>query len=267
MSKVKVVPCAKGRFIGFGIVLPIIMFIIFFTASLFATKSIQKDKEFLVETTATIVYIDVYTDTEYEYFDGKQTKVQSIEHVAYVDYVANGEQYRKVKLNYYSSNMRVGDEITICYDSRNPESIQSPTNIGLIFLIAISVFACLYTIIIVTVTTKKNRRINMLKEYGECHRVDIIGIVDQGLVEIDDSLEMEFCPSIIRLKVKYEDALYFSDEIKFTRKPAKNCTVNIYFDRGVANSNRKSRVKRFRKTTNKISGYYIDLNSIEKGIN
>lgn len=264
MSKVKVVPCAKSRFIGFGIVLPIIIFVILFIASVLAHMSIQKDKAFLVETTATIVYIEVYTDTEYEYFDRKQTKEQSIEHVAYVDYVANGEQYRKVKLNYYSASMKVGDEITICYDSRNPESIQSTTNIGSIFLIAVSVAACLYTIIIVSVTTKRNRRVNMIKEYGECHRVDIVGIVNQALVQVDDSLDLEFCPSIIRLKVKYEDALYFSDEIKFTRKPAKNCTVNIYFDRGVANANRKSRVKRFRKTTNKISDYYIDLNSIEK---
>ena len=267
-KKIKVKSASRQTLIGFGFIMPVILLAIFLFASICAALAIEKDRQYMVQTTATIVYIDVVKDVEYEYIDGEKEKTETIEHIVYVDYFVDGTPYRKVRLDSYSMDMKVGNELQICYDNRNPERITlyRSYNLGVVFAIAVVGAYLLSLIIIISVTKKNNRYIKELKKYGECYRLPITKFVDEYLVEIDTSQQVEFCPRVALLRVMYNDTPYFSERIKFTKDVRIGDTVNLYLDGYNAKQNRKSRVKNFRKTVNKVSGYYIDLNSIEREV-
>ena len=65
-------------------------------------------------TTATIVEINSYRDR-----DGDRS------YDVFVDFEFNGEQYSNIELNYWSSGMAVGDEITIYCHKNDPTKTTS----------------------------------------------------------------------------------------------------------------------------------------------
>ncbi|MCM1063229.1 MAG: DUF3592 domain-containing protein [Eubacterium sp.] len=66
-------------------------------------------------------------------------------HRVYVDYTYNGQQYGKVRVNFYTSSMYEGKEITLYCDSRHPERVRvqgADTFAFSMFLVMGIIFLC-----------------------------------------------------------------------------------------------------------------------------
>lgn len=92
------------------------------------TNIVMSDLQFrktAVEDTAIVSNIESYRDS-----DG------DVSYNVYVDYTVSGVEYKDKKINYYTSGMSVGKEITIYYNADSPEEIRTSGEgtIGLIFV-------------------------------------------------------------------------------------------------------------------------------------
>lgn len=103
----------SGVFLFVGIVLS--------GAGIFISIAGQRFRERAEEITAVITDISAYRDS-----DG------DLHHDVLVEYTVGGKLYEGVELNYYSSSMRDGQEITVLCDPDDPMHIQSEK--GQIFL-------------------------------------------------------------------------------------------------------------------------------------
>ena len=73
------------------------------------------DRKFMAEAEeirGVIDTIEIYRDSDHE-----------THHRAYVNYTYNGQQYNKVRVNFYSSSMYEGKEITLYCDPQHPERV------------------------------------------------------------------------------------------------------------------------------------------------
>lgn len=110
-----------------------------------------------IETTATITQIESYRDS------GRKLK-----HEVYVAYEVDGVPYES-RLNFYSSSMYEGKEISIYYKEDNPNKISANTPEILLFLIfpALGLIFSAIGGIGLTRNYKKNKKYQELKETGE----------------------------------------------------------------------------------------------------
>lgn len=70
------------------------------------------------ETTGTIVNIEEYRDMT--------SSNNDIMHRVFVDYTADGKDYKNAEYGSYSSSMEIGDEVTVLYNVDEPKQIQAP---------------------------------------------------------------------------------------------------------------------------------------------
>ncbi len=140
----------KGNFITnilFGIFLAVgIILLISGIVALVSNANFVKSAE---EVTAQISNIDTYRDSDDE-----------LHHMVYVDFTYGGKIYTDVRLNFYSSSMYVGKNITILCDSTNPQNIRSKSGsyIAGILLIFMGVIFSLIGVVPILVTVRKSLR-------------------------------------------------------------------------------------------------------------
>lgn len=110
----------------------------------------RSDRKFMAEAeeiSGVIDTIETYRDSDHD-----------IHHRAYVSYTYNGQQYSKVRVNFYSSTMYEGKEITLYCDPRHPERVvvQGADAFAVVILSVIGiVFLCIGTIPLIIFIRKK----------------------------------------------------------------------------------------------------------------
>ena len=78
------------------------------------------------------VISDIYRDHEaYEH----SSSVGSDNSTAYVTYRYDGKKYRDIPISYYSSSMRIGDDITVYVDPDDPEVAKTREGFSLVFIV------------------------------------------------------------------------------------------------------------------------------------
>ena len=140
---------SSGSLRVIGIITLIVAFI-FFIESTVSLKEYLDTKEYAVEIESTITDIKVRRERH-----NGETETY---HDVYVDYTYDGENYSS-KLNYYSSSMHVGDNLTIRIDSREPGNIVPSLGMSIIWLISFSAGGCMWLwfgLKMLGVTYKKN---------------------------------------------------------------------------------------------------------------
>ena len=140
----------------FGIIFSVVG-LIFFIAGIAMTSYDTNFKKDALETTAVISSIETYRDS-----DGDTS------HKVYVKYTVDGKEYEE-RLNYYSSGMRMGNEIQIYYKPEQPNRILGKSEFsfpGLIFSLMGFICAAIGLVFIFNKVMKiKNRK--YLMENGE----------------------------------------------------------------------------------------------------
>lgn len=113
------------------------------------------DRKFMAEAeeiSGVISAIETYRDSDNE-----------THHRVYVDYTYNGQQYGKVRINFYTSSMYEGKEITLYCDPRHPEKVVvqgANTFVFSMFIIMGIIFLCggiIPLIISIRVRTKRKK--------------------------------------------------------------------------------------------------------------
>lgn len=142
------------------------MGLIFFIVGIFFAINTVNFKNNAVETTAVITSIDTYEGS-----DG------DTHHNVYVKYTVRGEQYEE-RLNFYTSGMRKGKEVTIYYDPFEPSRImaKSSYDFSLFFfpLFGLVFFIVGFGFILKKIMKTKTRK--YLLENGELVYADITEI-------------------------------------------------------------------------------------------
>lgn len=92
---------------------------------IFSIFGIFAPKTQLIETKGTIVDIEDRMNASHGY-----------DHVVYIDYRANGKDYKHVEFGNYDSEMQVDDKITVLYDPNNPEHIETKDSDVIIYILA-----------------------------------------------------------------------------------------------------------------------------------
>ena len=99
----------------YGRIVGILIGSIFIVVGLLFFKTYDPDA-YDVKTMATIVQID----EEYDIID------EEYDYTVYVDYIANGKEYKNINYGAYNSSMDVGDEVELYYMSSDPTQIATP---------------------------------------------------------------------------------------------------------------------------------------------
>ena len=60
------------------------------------------------------------------------------DNVVYIDYRANGKNYKHVEFGNYESTMQVDDKVAILYDPNNPEHIEVKESDAIIYILALT---------------------------------------------------------------------------------------------------------------------------------
>ena len=138
---------------------------------------------------AVISNIDSYRDS-----DG------DTEHHAYVDYSYGGEEYSKVKMSEYSSNMYEGKEIEVYINPDNPWEVTSKSLVYLGPIIFGGIGAVFFVIAMAFVgfDTKKKNKIQKIIQNG----TKVYGIVESGY---EDRTYKVNGRSPYKFKCSYED--------------------------------------------------------------
>lgn len=149
----------KGNFIT-NLLIGIFLFVgvILLASGIAVSISNSNFKKTAEEITAQISDIETYRDSDGEL----QSRV-------YVDYTYGGNRYTKIRLNFYSSSMYVGKDITILCDPTNPANIRSESGLlitSMILLIVGAVFALFSTILIVR-SAKRAAKTKRVRETGK----------------------------------------------------------------------------------------------------
>lgn len=112
------------------------------------------DQKFMAEAeeiNGVIDTIETYRDSDHE-----------THHRAYVNYTYNGQQYNKVRVNFYSSSMYEGKEITLYCDPQHPERVivQGANIFAVVILSGMGVlFLCIGIIpIIISIRVKAKKK-------------------------------------------------------------------------------------------------------------
>lgn len=147
----------------------------------------QQFMETATSTTATIIDITHNRD-----FDNNR------EGRVYIKYSVNSKEYIRI-LDYYTSSMQIGDEVTIFYQSDLPENIAYKTNIiVIIFAILGTVFSLIGLVgILVYLSTKSDKK--KLLTHGYRIYAEIFDIIQEPLYTINNRHPY-------RILCKYEDS-------------------------------------------------------------
>jgi len=100
-----------------NIIFPIIAIVVGIVVIVMGVNRMNSKKLYDASTTGVIVGIErEWTGTDEDGYD-------QYNYTVYVDYEINGKKYENVKYPSYDSSMQKGDEVTILYQSANPENI------------------------------------------------------------------------------------------------------------------------------------------------
>jgi len=148
----------------------ILIGLIFIISGVLIFKASENFKKNGIETTAVITDIVRYND----------------ESSVYIKYIVNDKEYNQ-KLNYYTSNMHIGQTLKIYYDSDNPNRIQSTG--GTVVLVAVfggigGVFF-LIGIIVLGVNVRRKKLNKRLVENGRKIYADLYEIVINGSYRVN----------------------------------------------------------------------------------
>ena len=100
-----------------NIIFPVIAIVVGIVVIVMGVNKMNSKKLYDASTTGVITGIErEWTGTDEDGFD-------QYNYTVYVDYEVNGKKYENVKYPSYESSMQKGDEVTILYQSANPESI------------------------------------------------------------------------------------------------------------------------------------------------
>lgn len=142
----KVEKVVFGVFLGFGV--------LFFALGILISALIgKKDKNDYVQITAVVSDIERFQDR----------------HSVYIDYEYEGQQFRHVGYNMYTSSMRVGKEIKVLVSKYDPTDFYIG-NFSLIFLLAFGGFGVLFGLIggiPLAIIQKKANHKKKLKAIGQ----------------------------------------------------------------------------------------------------
>lgn len=132
-----------------------------------------------LETTGTITDIETYQDS-----DGDS------HHQVFVSYMVDGQAYTDIRLSHYTSSMHEGASISLFYDPKNPEHIETKTGstfeIVMLFVMAV-VFGGIGIGFFIPFARQKKK--NRLKKTGLCIRLPI------AKLEINDSIRINGVPA------------------------------------------------------------------------
>ncbi len=100
-----------------NIIFPIIAIVVGIVVIVMGVNKMNSKKLYDASTTGVIVGIErEWTGTDEDGYD-------QYNYTVYVDYEIDGKKYENVKYPSYDSSMQKGDEVTILYQSANPENI------------------------------------------------------------------------------------------------------------------------------------------------
>ena len=139
------------------ILFPVIFIIVglcFLAGGIIVMTLNQHFREKAVEITAEITDIQTYRDS-----DGDR------EHEVYVRYSYGDRTYEGVRLNFYSSNMYEGKEISVLCDPEDPRHIESAGGmavLSLVFMIVGIIFTTIAVIVFIIMTKKSSYNKRMM---------------------------------------------------------------------------------------------------------
>lgn len=172
-----------------------------------------------VETSATITEIERSSNLH---------KKGSATYYVYIDYVANGKPVSSYTTE-HTSGMEKGDEITIYYDSANPERVRANAVTGEVFFILIGIPVTLVGLIMLLRACGKGSKINRLKKNGRQIEAVITNVVVDTSTSVNDVFR-----SWVECEVTDSDThavhIYKSDRMYEELEHLKGRTVKIYCD-------------------------------------
>lgn len=226
------------------IILPIISTIFLITAIILHIYFVQQENK-LKETTGVIVDIKSYVSVGS--MNGEEIRDEY--YMAYVDYTVNGVEYKNIQLNYYTSSMKIGDDVIIRYDPQKPEK---PASIS---LHNETLYITFYTLGILTflVAIFYNQRVHKRIHSEETNKQELLthGIIERVTITHIHPVKNggQYFDCYIR------GHIYSSIEFLENKNINIGDTVNIYFDKHQYNHNIE--------IDKMISKYYIDITSVE----
>jgi len=227
-------------FTGVGILLAIIGIII----TIASTTSLNNFKEYAEKTEAVISDIALRRTSS-----SGSTGSNGYTTDVFVEFYANGNTV-SAKLNYYSSNMRIGDSIVIYFDPRNPTIVRAEADpfIGMMLLVTLCgmglIFSCIGAMFLVAYS-KKNKLKKRLIENGRYIFADIVNVQQDHSIKINGRY-------LFIIECKYSDGVndyrYASYPINYDPTHLIGTKIRIWIDR----------------MDNAV--YYVDTDSIKPGI-
>ncbi len=192
------------------------------------------DSKNYISTQATISYLDTYTNS-----DGDTS------HIVKVDFEFDGQQYSDVELNFWSSDMYVGQEITILCHKENPLIIKSSL-IAILVPCVVTGFGLLFFVITLFPLKKElkiRKNAKIAKEQGELVLCKIVNIITDKSYRVNG----RYVNNIIECEAINDSVTSTYKSAPFSKKyfVEIGSTINVYRNREDS------------------SKYYVDLNSIQ----